>query len=51
MAETIIEHEQTAYPESTFEEGYIAALNLVLNRQSSNIREDYELLMQGSHDG
>ncbi len=46
MAEAIIDHEHTAFPDSTFEEGYIAALNLVMNRQGSNVREDYEAIME-----
>lgn len=50
MAEAIIEHKHTAYPDSTFEEGYIAALNLVLNTQGSNVREDFEAIMNGIDD-
>ncbi|MDA0126489.1 hypothetical protein OH458_00155 [Vibrio sp. MarTm2] len=45
MAEALIEHDGTAFPDSTFEEGYIAALNFVMNRQGSNVREEYEDLM------
>lgn len=45
MAEALIEHDGSSFPDSTFEEGYIAALNYVLNRQGSNVREEYEDLM------
>jgi hypothetical protein len=45
MAEALIERDGTAFPDSSFEEGYIAALNYVLNRQGSNVREEYEDLM------
>ena len=51
MAEAIIEHEHTAYPDSSFEEGYIAGLNFVLNRQGSNVREDYEAIMEETNSG
>ncbi|EJG1084634.1 hypothetical protein C4G53_RS12770 [Vibrio parahaemolyticus] len=46
MAEALIAETGTAYPDATFEEGYIAALNMVMNRQGSNVREDYEDLME-----
>lgn len=42
MAEALIEHDGTAFPDSTFEEGYIAALKFVMNRQGSNVRDEYE---------
>ncbi|MEZ8102119.1 hypothetical protein [Vibrio bivalvicida] len=42
MAEALIEHDGTAFPDSTFEEGYIASLKFVMNRQSSNVREEFE---------
>lgn len=44
MAEAIIERDGTAFPNDTFEDGYIAALRFVLNQQGSNVREDYELI-------
>lgn len=46
MAEALIENEcaGTAFPDSTFEDGYIAALNFVLGREGSNVREEYEAL-------
>lgn len=46
MAEALIENEHagTAFPDSTFEDGYIAALNFVLGREGSNVREEYEAL-------
>jgi len=46
MAETIIENEGTAFPDDTFEDGYIAALKFMLNQQGSNVREDYESIME-----
>lgn len=46
MAEAIIEHESTAFPDDTFEDGYIAALKFMLNQQGSNVREDYETIME-----
>ncbi len=46
MAEALIAEKNTAYPDATFEDGYIAALNMVMNRQSSNVREDYEEMME-----
>ncbi|MEF1255974.1 hypothetical protein [Vibrio sp. M260112] len=45
MAEALIEHDGTAFPDASFEEGYIAALRFVLNRQGSNVREEFEDLM------
>ncbi|MBE4621018.1 hypothetical protein [Vibrio navarrensis] len=45
MAEALIEHDGTAFPESTFEDGYIAALKFVMNTEGSNVREEYEDLM------
>lgn len=45
MAQTLIERDGTAFSDSTFEDGYIAALNFILNRQGSNVREEYEDLM------
>jgi|GEM_PF-4117305 len=46
MAETLIESDitGTVFPDSTFEDGYIAALNFVLGRESSNVREEYDAL-------
>ncbi|MGY3571942.1 hypothetical protein [Vibrio paucivorans] len=46
MAEAIIESEGTAFPDDTFEDGYIAALKFMLNQQGSNVREDYEAIME-----
>lgn len=45
MAEALIERDGTAFPESTFEDGYIAALKFVMNIEGSNVREEYEDLM------
>lgn len=45
MAETLIEHDGTAFPDSTFEDGYIAALKFVMCHEGSNVREEYEALM------
>lgn len=49
MAEAVMENERagTAFPDSTFEDGYIAALNFVLGREGSNVREEYEALNTG----
>ncbi|MGL5665343.1 MAG: hypothetical protein ACRDD9_04355 [Shewanella sp.] len=44
MAEAIIDTEHTAYPDSSFEDGYIAALNFVLGKEQSSMREEYEAL-------
>lgn len=49
MAQTLIEKDGTAFPDDTFEEGYIAALNFVLNRQGSNVREEFEAVMSELH--
>ncbi|MGX9522475.1 hypothetical protein ACWX0P_27270 [Vibrio mediterranei] len=49
MAQTLIEKDGTAFPDDTFEEGYIATLNFVLNRQGSNVREEFEAVMSESH--
>ncbi len=46
MAESLIEQEGTVFEDATFEEGYIAALNMVLNHQGSNVREEYEAMME-----
>lgn len=45
MAEALMESDGTAFPDSTFEDGYIAALNFVMNREGSNVREEYEGMM------
>ncbi len=45
MAEALIENDGTAFPECSFEDGYIAALKFVLNREGSNVREEYEDMM------
>lgn len=45
MAESLIEQEDTAFPDGTFEEGYIAALKFVQGYQGSNVREEYEAMM------
>lgn len=45
MAEALMESDGTAFPDSTFEDGYIAALNFVMNREGSNVREEYESMM------
>ncbi|HDZ3731964.1 TPA: hypothetical protein ACK21Z_003185 [Vibrio harveyi] len=45
MAESLIEQEGTAFPDGTFEEGYIAALKFVQGYQGSNVREEYEAMM------
>ncbi|EMU9331747.1 hypothetical protein AAA806_002009 [Vibrio cholerae] len=46
MAETLIEHQGTSMPDSTFEDGYISALKFVLNYEASNVREEFEELME-----
>lgn len=46
MAEAIMEHDNTAFPDSTFEDGYIAAIKFVMNREGSNVREEYDDIMQ-----
>ncbi|WP_345853572.1 hypothetical protein [Shewanella algae] len=50
MAETMIEIDGSCFPDCTFEDGYIAALNYVLGRQGSNVREEYEQLISERHD-
>ncbi|OEE42320.1 hypothetical protein [Vibrio anguillarum] len=45
MAEALIEHNGTAFPDCTLEDGYIAALRFVLGMEGSNVREEYEALM------
>lgn len=45
MAEALVEQEGTAFPDATFEEGYIAALKFVQDYQGSNVREEYEGMM------
>ena len=45
MAEALMENDGSAFPDSTFEDGYIAALNFVMNREGSNVREEYEGMM------
>ncbi|MBY8232337.1 hypothetical protein KW535_13440 [Vibrio fluvialis] len=45
MAEALMESDGTAFPDSTFEDGYIADLNFVMNREGSNVREEYEGMM------
>lgn len=45
MAEALMESDGTAFPDCTFEDGYIAALNFVMNREGSNVREEYEGMM------
>ncbi len=42
MAEALIENDGTAFPDCTFEEGYIAALKFIQGRLGSNVREEYE---------
>ncbi|HBC3857188.1 TPA: hypothetical protein KD866_002567 [Vibrio parahaemolyticus] len=42
MAEALIENDGTAFPDATFEDGYIAALKFVQGRLGSNVREEYE---------
>ena len=44
MAEALIEKDGTAFPDSTFEEGYIAALKFILNQSGSNVREEYDMM-------
>jgi hypothetical protein len=45
MAEALIEAESTAFPDCSFEDGYIAALKFVMGREASNVREEYEGMM------
>ncbi|HHC6515914.1 TPA: hypothetical protein ACN35K_003088 [Vibrio parahaemolyticus] len=42
MAQALIDNDGTAFPDCTFEEGYIAALKFVQGRLGSNVREEYE---------
>ena len=52
MAEAVIETEGTAYPDSSFEDGYIAALNFVLGNEQSSMREEFDaLIAEGKLDG
>ncbi|ELY1986544.1 hypothetical protein SL034_001567 [Vibrio harveyi] len=46
MAEALIESDGTAFPESNFEDGYIAALKFVQGYQGSNVSEEYEAMMK-----
>lgn len=41
FAEVLIEQSGTEFPDATFEEGYIAALQWILNEASSNVREEF----------
>ncbi|HBV77630.1 MULTISPECIES: hypothetical protein [Vibrio] len=41
FAEVLIEQSGTEFPDSTFEEGYIAALQWILNESGSNVREEF----------
>lgn len=50
MAQVLIDEDGTAFPDSSFEEGYIAAMQFILTRQGSNVREEFEDLM-GKQDG
>ncbi|MCY9855425.1 hypothetical protein [Vibrio mediterranei] len=45
MADALIEHDSSAFPDCSFEEGYAAALRFVLNRQASNVSEEYEAML------
>ncbi|WP_243032986.1 hypothetical protein [Vibrio cincinnatiensis] len=49
MAEALIEAESTAFPDCSFEDGYIAALKFVMCHEGSNVREEYEALMSEQH--
>ncbi len=42
MAEALIENDGTAFPDCTFEDGYIACMKFVLGHLGSNVREEYE---------
>lgn len=44
MAQALIDHDGTSFPDSTFEEGYIAAINFVLGLAESNVEEEYQHL-------
>ncbi len=50
MAEALIDSDGTAFPDSTFEEGYIAALRFVQGRLGSNVREEYEDMLSEKED-
>ncbi len=45
-AESLIDADGTAFPDSNFEEGYIAALRWVLGREPSNVREEFFAMME-----
>lgn len=45
MAEALIEAESTAFPDCTFEDGYIAGIKFAMGREASNVREEYEGMM------
>ena len=45
MAEALIEAEGTAFPDCTFEDGYIAGIKFAMGREASNVREEYEGMM------
>ncbi|EOW2077608.1 hypothetical protein ACNZ70_001933 [Vibrio mimicus] len=46
MTETLIEYDVKPFPDGTTpEEAYIAALQFVMNKQGSNVRDGYEDLM------
>ncbi|EOX4942114.1 hypothetical protein ACFLJY_000752 [Vibrio alginolyticus] len=42
MAEALIYNKGTVFPDDTFEEGYIAAIKFVQGCLGSNVREEYE---------
>lgn len=42
MAEALIEHDGTAFPDSVMEDGCISALKFVLGMQGSDVSEEYE---------
>lgn len=45
MAQALIDESGTAFPDSTFEDGYIAAMQFILTKQGSNVKDEYEELM------
>lgn len=45
MAEAIVRTQDTAYPDYSFEDGYIAALNFVLGNEQSSMREEFDALI------
>ncbi|MEJ6520616.1 hypothetical protein PQI64_12735 [Shewanella bicestrii] len=52
MAEEIVRTQDTAYPDYSFEDGYIAALNFVLGNEQSSMREEFDaLIAEGKLDG